>query len=219
MQSPQGGSNSRPLVYKTSALATELWRHMSLRTWCISSYSRRFSAREYDDYDVCVSCCARRLFCTILRWKYKRSIIWKSGLLGRHPHLSLTILLKVVTLRAGFEPAREYPIGFQVQRLNHSAITALKHDERLHTKSHLVSSKSSSIVAQKSSVLFWCAKMLPKILHEKGQHEKQNFRFGDAGDWTRGLSHAKRTLYRWATSPLYVDVMISHFSGINLQGT
>ena len=24
---------------------------------------------------------------------------------------------------------------------------------------------------------------------------------GDAGDWTRGLSHAKRTLYRWATSP------------------
>ena len=28
------------------------------------------------------------------------------------------------TLRAGFEPAREYPIGFQVQRLNHSAIAA-----------------------------------------------------------------------------------------------
>ena len=25
--SPQGGSNSRPLVYKTSALTTELWRH------------------------------------------------------------------------------------------------------------------------------------------------------------------------------------------------
>ena len=24
--SPQGGSNSRPLVYKTSALTTELWR-------------------------------------------------------------------------------------------------------------------------------------------------------------------------------------------------
>ena len=28
------------------------------------------------------------------------------------------------TLRAGFEPAREDPIGFRVQRLNHSAITA-----------------------------------------------------------------------------------------------
>ena len=27
-------------------------------------------------------------------------------------------------LRAGFEPARETPIGFQVQRLNHSAIAA-----------------------------------------------------------------------------------------------
>ena len=25
---------------------------------------------------------------------------------------------------------------------------------------------------------------------------------GDAGDRTRGLSHAKRTLYRWATSPV-----------------
>ena len=31
---------------------------------------------------------------------------------------------KVLTLRAGFEPAREDPIGFQVQRLNHSAIAA-----------------------------------------------------------------------------------------------
>ena len=29
-----------------------------------------------------------------------------------------------LTLRAGFEPARAMPIGFQVQRLNHSAITA-----------------------------------------------------------------------------------------------
>ena len=29
------------------------------------------------------------------------------------------------TLRAGFEPARGDPIGFQVQRLNHSAITAV----------------------------------------------------------------------------------------------
>ena len=28
------------------------------------------------------------------------------------------------TLRTGFEPAREYPIGFRVQRLNHSAIAA-----------------------------------------------------------------------------------------------
>ena len=33
-------------------------------------------------------------------------------------------IIKVISLRAGFEPAREDPIGFQVQRLNHSAITA-----------------------------------------------------------------------------------------------
>jgi hypothetical protein len=32
------------------------------------------------------------------------------------------------SLRAGFEPAREDPIGFQVQRLNHSAIAACKPD-------------------------------------------------------------------------------------------
>ena len=32
--------------------------------------------------------------------------------------------MKTITLRAGFEPAREDPIGFQVQRLNHSAIAA-----------------------------------------------------------------------------------------------
>ena len=34
------------------------------------------------------------------------------------------IAKKSLSLRAGFEPAREDPIGFQVQRLNHSAITA-----------------------------------------------------------------------------------------------
>ena len=33
-------------------------------------------------------------------------------------------LWKKNTLRAGFEPARGDPIGFQVQRLNHSAIAA-----------------------------------------------------------------------------------------------
>ena len=33
-------------------------------------------------------------------------------------------LKEKISLRAGFEPAREYPIGFRVQRLNHSAIAA-----------------------------------------------------------------------------------------------
>ncbi len=32
--------------------------------------------------------------------------------------------INVISLRAGFEPARGDPIGFQVQRLNHSAIAA-----------------------------------------------------------------------------------------------
>ena len=34
------------------------------------------------------------------------------------------MILGKSSLRAGFEPARETPIGFQVQRLNHSAIAA-----------------------------------------------------------------------------------------------
>ena len=36
----------------------------------------------------------------------------------------LLLTKKVNPLRAGFEPAREDPIGFRVQRLNHSAIAA-----------------------------------------------------------------------------------------------
>ena len=32
--------------------------------------------------------------------------------------------MQKVSLRVGFEPTREDPIGFQVQRLNHSAIAA-----------------------------------------------------------------------------------------------
>ena len=32
--------------------------------------------------------------------------------------------LQTTSLRTGFEPARGVPIGFQVQRLNHSAIAA-----------------------------------------------------------------------------------------------
>ena len=39
---------------------------------------------------------------------------------------------KTYSLRAGFEPAREDPIGFQVQRLNHSAITAPEEFARLN---------------------------------------------------------------------------------------
>ena len=35
------------------------------------------------------------------------------------------MILGKSSLRAGFEPARETPIGFQVQRLNHSAIAAI----------------------------------------------------------------------------------------------
>ena len=36
---------------------------------------------------------------------------------------------KMFTQPAGFEPARGIPIGFQVQRLNHSATTALNFKE------------------------------------------------------------------------------------------
>ena len=35
-----------------------------------------------------------------------------------------------MTQLAGFEPTRAEPIGFQVQRLNHSATTAIIHGEK-----------------------------------------------------------------------------------------
>ena len=37
-RSPQGGSNSRPLVYKTSALATELWRQAIIEATSIRKH-------------------------------------------------------------------------------------------------------------------------------------------------------------------------------------
>ena len=39
---------------------------------------------------------------------------------------------------------------------------------------------------------------------------------GDAGDWTRDLSHAKRTLYHWATSP-YTLICNGSSSGISMS--
>ena len=73
---------------------------------------------------------------------------------------------KTISQLAGFEPTRAEPIGFQVQRLNHSATTA-----------HIVHTD------------VWIAngKHLTRHYIQKG--------CGDAGDRTPGLSHAKRTLY------------------------
>ena len=39
---------------------------------------------------------------------------------------------------------------------------------------------------------------------------------GDAGDWTPGLSHAKRTLYHWATSPCVLESVLLVFK-LNLK--
>ena len=69
----------------------------------------------------------------VLPWKSTwESLVRQSQLLantsiGSCSQLLPSIFLKKQdwTLRAGFEPAREIPLGFQVQRVNHSAITAL----------------------------------------------------------------------------------------------
>ena len=57
---------------------------------------------------------------------------WKNQVYGKVCEIYLLIPIlrkererKNDSLRVGFEPTREYPIGFQVQRLNHSAIAAL----------------------------------------------------------------------------------------------
>ena len=56
------------------------------------------------------------------KWKYNSAIHYNHINRKFNSHQSKRQNLK--TLRAGFEPAREDPIGFQVQRLNHSAIAA-----------------------------------------------------------------------------------------------
>ena len=54
----------------------------------------------------------------------------KLGVVGSNPTggniLSFEKLEKISSQLAGFEPTRAEPIGFQVQRLNHSATTALE---------------------------------------------------------------------------------------------
>ena len=53
----------------------------------------------------------------------------KLGVVGSNPTggniLSFEKLEKISSQLAGFEPTRAEPIGFQVQRLNHSATTAV----------------------------------------------------------------------------------------------
>ena len=51
-------------------------------------------------------------------------ILKKKRLTSYYPDNRIKKCAENYSLRAGFEPARGDPIGFQVQRLNHSAITA-----------------------------------------------------------------------------------------------
>ena len=46
---------------------------------------------------------------------------------------------------------------------------------------------------------------LMNLGHKLTSEMLKKIHFGDAGDWTRGLSHAKRTRYHCATSPFDID--------------
>ena len=56
-----------------------------------------------------------------------------------------------------------------------------------------------------------------RLLRWDSQVQKRNIT-GDAGDWTRGLSHAKRTRYHCATSPVgggranFKDIILQPFN-------
>ena len=69
----------------------------------------------------CHACIAYILFCS-------RFVCWSRPshchFIAIYAHDDNNARKNKNSLRAGFEPAREDPIGFQVQRLNHSAITA-----------------------------------------------------------------------------------------------
>ena len=51
-RSPQGGSNSRPLVYKTSALATELWRQAIFEAPSITNHLRKNTLNTWHGFYV-----------------------------------------------------------------------------------------------------------------------------------------------------------------------
>ena len=40
---------------------------------------------------------------------------------------------------------------------------------------------------------------------------------GDAGIWTRGLLHAKQALYRWATSPMSINLVLKGVYALDRQ--
>ena len=90
------------------------------------------------------------------------------------------------SLRAGFEPAREDPIGFQVQRLNHSAITAPVHFERLN------------------GVHSFCYYIWKLIIKAKGRKGNQFFSSWRFYNWYPAFSRLlvallgnRRCAYRW----------------------
>ena len=63
----------------------------------------------------------------------------------------------------------------------------------------------------------WKTETLIKINIEKW---KKLPLIGDAGDWTRGLSHAKRTRYHCATSPRWICLLLltmlnTHYNTLN----
>ncbi len=56
-----------------------------------------------------------------------------------------------LSLRAGFEPARGDPIGFQVQRLNHSAIAAP--ELRISTSCFIIDMAEEQLFAAKTNIV------------------------------------------------------------------
>ena len=63
-------------------------------------------------------------YCNFHVYSFNGKLKKKSKILHLKRENMLFCWAKIWSLRAGFEPARGDPIGFQVQRLNHSAITA-----------------------------------------------------------------------------------------------
>ena len=134
------------------------------------------------------------LFSSVVEhWSRKPGVMGSIPIGGIFCQKRLTFLFKLkhISQSAGFEPARAEPIGFQVQRLNHSATTAhiVHTDVWLANDKHLTNTESKKVVemrgieprafhmqSERSTTELHPLGLLPMRIHHKWQNTSSSLR-------------------------------------------